>query len=152
MRVYVPATIDDLRWLDSEKRLPAPVEGYAATAALLAELPDLSEEEAEFALTTAAAETSYETLVSESDSRGRRVVIVAEVAEASVQADGGSPGVVQVIADVDCGAPSSTTAHTVGPRSIDTSPVKWGTGPSSRTSTIVSAASMTYSVPPPPSG
>jgi hypothetical protein len=100
MRIFVPATVDDLRDLHDEARLAAPLEAFGATPQLRAELGDLGEEEAEYALTTAAAESSYDNLRSEGDTVGRRVVVVAEVDDAAVEADGGSPGVVRVSADV----------------------------------------------------
>lgn len=54
-RVYVPATLADLRALASGEAL-RPVEAYAATASLAAEYPDADEEELEFSAMMAAAE------------------------------------------------------------------------------------------------
>ncbi|MGH3505960.1 MAG: DUF6912 family protein [Nocardioidaceae bacterium] len=116
MRTFVPATIDDLRRLQSDGRLVAPVEAFAATSALRVELSGLGEEEAEYALTTAAAESSYDTLAGEGDRRGRRVVVVAEVPEGDVASDGGSPGVVRLTADIPIARVDAILAD---PRDVD---------------------------------
>jgi hypothetical protein len=100
MRVFVPATVDDLRHLHDEARLAAPLEAFGATPQLRAELGDLGEEETEYALTTAAAESSYDVLRFKGDRVGRRVVLVADVEDSAVETHGDTPGVVRVSADV----------------------------------------------------
>ncbi len=93
MRVYVPVTIDVLRQWHTDDMLPSPVAAWAVTDELRAELPDLADEEAEFAVATAAAEASRQLLAERLDRRGRRIVVVAEVSYAVVvDRAGGSPG------------------------------------------------------------
>jgi hypothetical protein len=118
MRVFVPATIDDLRRLGADGQLKAPVEAYAATPSLRATLAELGEEEIDYALTTAAAEASYDTLTGEGDDSGRRVVVVADVPDADVEADGGSPGAIRLIADLPLARVDAILAD---PRDVDLS-------------------------------
>ncbi len=81
-RVYVPATIDDLRSLAAGEAVGASA-AYAATRSLAAEYPDADEEELEFAAMMAAAE----------DCIGDTAIVVAADVEAR---DDATPGVVTV--------------------------------------------------------
>lgn len=96
MRVYVPVTIDVLRQWHTDDVLPSPVSAWAVTYELRTELPELGDEEAEFAVATAAAEASRQQLAERHERRGRRVAVVAEVSYAGVGSGGGAPGEVQL--------------------------------------------------------
>ena len=102
MRVFIPTTFDRLRaWFDADL-LPAPVTGWAVTDSLRTELgEDLSEEEAEYAVTTAAAEASQELLTGDFLKRGRRVVVAVELPYATVEEDVDAPGAVTVAAPIE---------------------------------------------------
>lgn len=69
MRIYVPATLDLLRRYDAAGEVPAAAERYVAPG---------EDEESEYAALEAAAADSGDLL----DGPGRRVVLVAEVADA----------------------------------------------------------------------
>lgn len=84
MRVYVPATLPLLSRFVANGSVP-PGPAHAVTAALRAELPDAGDEEWEYAALTAAAHASAAML--RGDAPRRRVVIVAEVPEAT-ESDG----------------------------------------------------------------
>jgi hypothetical protein len=101
MRVYVPTTLDGLqRWYDDDV-LRAPVAAWAVTDTLRDELGDVGDEEAEYAVSTAAAEASLHLLVDERRKRGRRVVVVTELSYSVVQPDDESPGAVTVMAPIE---------------------------------------------------
>ncbi len=101
MRVYVPTTLDRLqRWCDDDV-LAAPVAGWAVTEALREELSDLGDEEAEYAVATAAAEASQQLLVDDRRKRGRRVVVVAELSYSTVEPDDEAAGAVTVVAPIE---------------------------------------------------
>jgi hypothetical protein len=101
MRVYVPTTLDRLQaWYDDDV-LPAPVAAWAVTDPLRAEFPELSDEEAEYVVSTAAAEASSELLAEDLHKQGRRVVVVAELSYAVVAEDPESPGAVTVVSPVE---------------------------------------------------
>jgi hypothetical protein len=77
-RVYLPVTAASLRRArDMREFGPAPLQGHAVTPAVLAELPDASEEELEYAALTAAALDSL-TLLTDDD-RARRMVAAVDV-------------------------------------------------------------------------
>jgi hypothetical protein len=96
MRVFAPVTVDQLTALDADGGLTDPIAGYAVTARLRQQLGDLDEEEVEFAVTTAAAEAAYDSLTDAGVSSGRRIVVVAEVADEDATEDNESPGLVTV--------------------------------------------------------
>ncbi|MCK6212048.1 hypothetical protein KZX45_16010 [Georgenia sp. EYE_87] len=80
MRLYLPATATDLH----DPAGIAPRWGHAVTPALRAELPDEDEEGLEMTATLAAADESVR-LIAADGSVPRRVVVVADVADAAVQ-------------------------------------------------------------------
>ena len=82
-RVYVPATVADLRSLEAGDAI-AISSAYAATPALAAEYPDADEEELEFAAMMAAAE----------DCAGDTAVVVAADVDAT---DASVAGVVEPV-------------------------------------------------------
>lgn len=86
MRVYVSATLVDLRALATGEAVSAPV-AYAATRSLAAEYPEADEEELEFAAMMAAAE----------DCSGDTAIVIAADVEAT---EGSTPGVVEAVGDV----------------------------------------------------
>ena len=101
MRVYVPTTLDRLQsWYDDDV-LPAPVSGWAVTDSLRDQLGDLGDEEAEYAVSTAAAEASQQLLVEDHVKRGQRVVVVTELSYSVVQPDPETPGSVTVMAQIE---------------------------------------------------
>jgi len=113
MRVYVPSTLDRLRdWYDSD-RLPAPVAAYAATESIRRAIPDVSDDEVEYAIVTAAAEASQQLLVDDFHKRGCRVVVVAEMPYASVEEDPDHPGAVTVVAPIERQQISAVLADSV---------------------------------------
>jgi hypothetical protein len=95
-RVYVPATVDDLAELAASRRLRAGACGYAATRAVQVELAGYTDEELEFALCTAAAESSTQVLLAAGEVSGRRVVLVLEVPDGSVTTTDDTAGEVAV--------------------------------------------------------
>lgn len=80
MRLYLPASATDLRQKDGL----APRWAHAVTAALHAELPDEDEEGLEMAAMLAAADESVR-LIAADGSVPRRVVVVADVPDGSVE-------------------------------------------------------------------
>ncbi len=101
MRVYVPATLDRLRsWYDSSV-LESPVAAYAATESVRRTIPDLGDDETEYAIVSAAAEASRQLLTEDFHREGRRVVVVAEMPYASVEEDADHPGAVTVVAPIE---------------------------------------------------
>jgi hypothetical protein len=101
MRVYVPTTLDRLQTWQADDILPAPVAAWAVTDALREEFGDLGDEEAEYAVATAAAEASQELLVDDRRKQGQRVVVVTELSYSVVQPDDESPGAVTVVAPIE---------------------------------------------------
>ncbi|GMA25176.1 hypothetical protein GCM10025864_29350 [Luteimicrobium album] len=109
MRLYVPATRDDLDTVTttaSRATWPvAPRVAHAVTPALRAELPDEDDEGLEYAAWLAAADDSLG-LVLQGASSPLRVVVTVEVPDAVVgdalaTGDDVSPSTVQVTDDVD---------------------------------------------------
>ncbi len=101
MRVYVPTTLDRLRgWYDADV-LPGPVAGWAVTEALRETLSDLGDEEAEYAVSSAAAEASQQLLVDDRHKNGQRVVVVAELSYSVVEPDDETAGAVTVVAPIE---------------------------------------------------
>jgi hypothetical protein len=101
MRVYVPTTLDRLQTWQADDVLPAPVAAWAVTDALREEFGDLGDEEAEYAVATAAAEASQELLVDDRRKQGQLVVVVTELSYSVVQPDDESPGAVTVVAPIE---------------------------------------------------
>jgi hypothetical protein len=84
VRVYLPATLADLRvLLDTGELGDPPLPGYAVTGALREWYAEGDEEELEYAAMTEAARASVRLLdrllVEDESARPRRVVVVAEV-------------------------------------------------------------------------
>ncbi|MFY9913230.1 MAG: hypothetical protein WAK18_01080 [Nocardioidaceae bacterium] len=101
MRIYVPTTFDRLRgWYDSGV-LASPVAAYAATESVRQTIPDIGDDEAEYAIVSAAAEASQQLLTDDFHEHGRRVVVVAEMPYASVESDPDHPGAVTVVAPIE---------------------------------------------------
>jgi hypothetical protein len=80
-RVYVPTTLTRLRAVVTADGIgPAPFVGHAVTPGVREGLPDVGEEEWEYAASTAAAQSSLAML--EDDEPARRVVIAVDVPSA----------------------------------------------------------------------
>ena len=80
-RVYVPTTLSRLRAVVTADGIgPAPFVAHAVTPEVRAELPDVGEEEWEYAASTAAAQSSLAMLLE--DEPARRVVIAVDVPSA----------------------------------------------------------------------
>ena len=78
IRVYVPSTIHRLQRLLEEGAVgPAPFAAHAVTDAVRGELPDGTEDEWEYAASTAAAQASIRLL--DADEPPRRVVVAVDV-------------------------------------------------------------------------
>lgn len=85
MRVYLPATLPMLRrLLDTGAFEEPPLPGFAVTGALREWYAEGDEEELEYAALTLAARASLRLLDVDPDAPPRRVVVVAEVPDASV--------------------------------------------------------------------
>ena len=80
MRIYLPATLDELDLTD----LPAR-RGHAVTAALRSALPDEDDEGLEFAAQLAAADDSLEHLATHPDAPQLRLVVSVDVPDAAVE-------------------------------------------------------------------
>ncbi len=83
MRVYLPATVTLLRALN-DSGLPAPATGFAATEALRESYAVGDAEELEYAASVHAARASLRLLDADPLAPRRRVVVVAEIADAAV--------------------------------------------------------------------
>lgn len=85
MRVYVPLTLPALSQAHGRGELgPAPFEAYAVTAGLRAWWGSQDEEELEYAALGLAAAASLRLLAQDGAATRRRVVVVAEAADATV--------------------------------------------------------------------
>lgn len=93
MRVFVPVTAGQLAELGADGSLGGPVHAFAVTPRLVGELGGLDGEEAEYAVTTAAAESAYEGLQAAGAEIGRRIVLVADVPDAGVEEGEGAGSV-----------------------------------------------------------
>jgi hypothetical protein len=113
MRVYLPTTLDQLRQWYADDLLRAPLAGWAVTDSIRAELPDIGDDEAEYAVSTAAAEASQQLLVDDLHKRGRRIVVVVELSYSVVEDDVESPGAVRVLSDLDGGRITAVLADSV---------------------------------------
>jgi hypothetical protein len=100
-RVYLPATVDDLRELATTGALGSGLEGYAATSAIRADLSGYSDEEVEFALSTAAADASALRQLEAGLTDARRVVMVVDVADRRVSTRDDAAGIVGVSEPVE---------------------------------------------------
>ncbi len=99
MRVYLPATLSTLAALFRDGQIgPAPVRGYAVTAALREWYSSGDLEELEYAALTQAAKASLWLLLADPQAPPRRVVIAADVADKSVAEVGGfdEPALVKI--------------------------------------------------------
>ena len=97
MRVYLAATVDQLRRLWETSGTDEETEGFAATPELRSALGQLGDDELEFALAVAAAEASAAMGgVGRVEPSHRRVVLVADVDDARVRPDRETPGAVVV--------------------------------------------------------
>lgn len=79
MRLYLPATLDDLR--DGVLTLPVPRRAHAVTPALTALLPDEDEEGMEFAAQLMAADDALVLLAGTPSAPTLRLVVTVEVAD-----------------------------------------------------------------------
>jgi hypothetical protein len=79
VRLYLPATLDDLR--DGVLTLPAPRRAHAVTPALTALLPDEDEEGMEFAAQLMAADDALVLLAGTPSAPTLRLVVTVEVAD-----------------------------------------------------------------------
>jgi hypothetical protein len=94
VRMYVPSSMSRLRELLAAGGIvPTPVVGHAVTASLRAAHEGDDEEELEYAVLTAAAQDSVDTLAV--GDPARRVVVVAEVAAVG-EHPGGEPSLVEL--------------------------------------------------------
>lgn len=86
MRVYLPSTFPGLRTLlETGELADPPLPGYAVTGALREWYAEGDLEELEYAAMTLAARASVRLLDADPDAVRRRVVVVVEVPDASVQ-------------------------------------------------------------------
>lgn len=96
MRVYVPATLDEI---------PGPLTArtaHAVTPALCAALPDEDDETVEFVAQLAAADDALDLLGARPDAPRLRLVVSVDVPDASVAKvadDGAAPSAVRLVAD-----------------------------------------------------
>ncbi|MEV7972745.1 hypothetical protein [Cellulomonas sp. NPDC089187] len=79
MRLYIPATLDDLR--DGVLTLPVPRRAHAVTPALTGLLPEEDEEGVEFAAQLMAADDALVLLAGTPSAPTLRLVVTAEVAD-----------------------------------------------------------------------
>jgi hypothetical protein len=99
MRVYLPGTLPALTALFRDGPIgPAPVRGYAVTAALREWYSSGDLEELEYVALTQAAKASLRLLAADPQAPPRRVVIAADVAEKLVAEVGGfdDPALVKI--------------------------------------------------------
>jgi hypothetical protein len=96
VRVYLPTTPAGLRELAGVGSSPGRREGYAATAAVRAELAGCSDEELEFALAAAAAEASAQEQLDGGRRFGRRIVLVLEVPDTAAMTLDDQAGLIRV--------------------------------------------------------
>ncbi len=99
MRVYLPATLPVLAALFRDGRIgPAPVRGYAVTAALREWYSSGDLEELEYVALTQAAKASLRLLAADPQAPPRRLVIAADVADKLVAEVGGfdDPALVKI--------------------------------------------------------
>jgi hypothetical protein len=89
MRVYLPSTLPAIAGaLKSAEAGPAPLAGFAVTAALREWYASGDLEELEYAAMSDAARASLRLLADDPDAPRRRAVLVAEVPDAQVTASG----------------------------------------------------------------
>lgn len=89
MRVYLPSTLPAIaRALKAAEAGPAPMPGFAVTAALREWYASGDLEELEYAAMSDAARASLRLLADDPDAPRRRAVLVAEVPDAQVVASG----------------------------------------------------------------
>src|SRR3954470_24662595 len=102
MRIYLPATSGTLRRLaDTGVLGPAPMTGFAVTPALREYYLDDDVEELEYAASAAAARASLRLIDADPAAARRRVVIAADVLEASIDLrDDLDRGVVRIAVEV----------------------------------------------------
>jgi hypothetical protein len=85
VRLYLPATLDELDALRGGTPLAGPRRAHAVTSALVALLPDEDEEGVEFAAQLMAADDALVLLASRPDAPTLRLVVTVEVADDAVQ-------------------------------------------------------------------
>lgn len=92
MRVYLPSTLTGLAAILRDRKVePAPLTGYAVTPALREWYASADLEELEYAAMSDAAKESVRLLSADPEAPSRRVVIVAEVPDESVEHGAGGP-------------------------------------------------------------
>lgn len=84
MRLYLPATLDELDALRGGTPLAVPRRAHAVTPALVALLPDEDEEGVEFAAQLMAADDALVLLAARPDAPALRLVVTVEVADDAV--------------------------------------------------------------------
>ncbi|ROS31169.1 hypothetical protein [Cellulomonas sp. PhB150] len=106
MRIYLPATLDEL----DASELP-PRRGHAVTAALRAALPDEDDEGLEFAAQLMAADDSLDLIRASEAAPRLRLVVSVDLPDARVttveDAEDGAPSLVEIVgtvaaADIAC--------------------------------------------------
>lgn len=85
VRIYLPATIDELEPVDGHRQLLAPRVVHTVTPALRRALPDEDEESCEFAAHLSAADDSLLRIADRPDAPRQRLVITAVVPETSIE-------------------------------------------------------------------
>ena len=107
MRVYLPTTTGGLRgWHDDGIAQP-PLAGWAVTPEVR-RMVDAGDEEAEYAVASAAAAASSD--LATGDGVARRIVVVAEVPDDAVVVDASTAGAVTVTQPVGMGSVASVLA------------------------------------------
>ncbi|GEL95124.1 DUF6912 family protein [Cellulomonas composti] len=86
MRIYLPATLDELDALRTTGGALTARTAYAVTSALRAALPDEDEEGLEFAAHLSAADGSFALLAGAPDAPRLRLVVTADVPDEAVRA------------------------------------------------------------------
>ena len=92
MRIYLPATLDELDALTGPGSALAPRAAFAVTPALRVALPDEDEEGLEFAAHLSAADASYALLADRADAPRLRLVVTADLPDAAVHPAVGETG------------------------------------------------------------
>ena len=110
MRIYLPATLDELTALAVSTRRPASLDleprgAHAVTAALAAALPDEDEEGLEYSAHLAAADDTLALIAASPTADRRRLVLSVEVPDDAVVAAAGdatviSPSAVDIVVPV----------------------------------------------------
>ena len=110
MRIYLPATVPDLRLAHASSRLGGPgLAAHAVTPAMREWYVQGDLEELEYAALTEAAQASLRLLAADPDAPRRRVVLAADVADGA--AVPGGPDRSSVVVGVAVGLESVVSIH-----------------------------------------